>query len=420
MQTIIIGGGVVGLATAQVLVEKGENVRVLEAREGVGLETSFANAGMLTPSLAEPWNGPGVHKDLVSSLFGINHSMQVRWRMLPSLARWGIAFLRNSTASRYHAAAADNYRLAAYSRDKTLALIQRLGARYELLDTGTLCVFRSVERMSERRAMCAFLADLGMSYREIGPDEIGAIEPALKAVTGDLAGGIWLPGDAIGDAHLFCRELAQEVLAGQGEIDTGMRVTGLLVRNGVLVGVDTNRGRIDADRVVVAAGARSPDLLRGLGVPMPVKPAKGYSLTFDCAGISGLPTVAILDEELHAVISPFGDRMRVVGSAEFAGFDESIPGAQIDRLFGALESLLPHLAPALDRDKALPWAGLRPMSSDGRPIIGATGIDGLYVNGGHGALGWTMAMGSAHLLADQLLGVSPPLDHQPFLPGRHR
>jgi len=419
MQTLIIGGGLIGLATAQVLVERGEDVRVLEAREGVGLETSFANGGMLTPSLPEPWNGPGIHKRLASSLFGANHSMQVRWRTLPSLARWGIAFLRNSTSSRFYAAVEDNYRLAEYSRARTLALIERFGERYELLDTGTLCVYRSADRMTERRAICAFLADLGMSYREIGPDEISAIEPALNAVKGDLAGGLWLPGDAIGDAHLFCRELAHEVLAGKGEIDAGIQVTGLVVRNGVLTGVDTDRGRIDAKRVVVAAGVRSPELMRTVGVSMPVRPAKGYSLTFDCEGIAGLPGVAVLAEELHAVISPFGERIRVVGSAAFAGFDKSIPSTQMDRLFGVLESLLPGLAPALNRDTAQSWAGLRPMSSDGRPIIGATGIDGLYINGGHGALGWTMAMGSAHLLADQLLGAPPAIDHQPFLPGRH-
>ena len=418
MQTLIIGGGLIGLATAQVLVERGENVRVLEAREGVGLETSFANAGMLTPSLPEPWNGPGVHRHLASSLFRNSHSMQIRLRMLPSMARWGISFLRNSTAKRFFAAVTDNYQLARYSRGKTLAFIERLGARYELLDTGTLCVFRSRGHMTHRRDICNFLARLGMICSEVDADEIGTIEPALNDVSDKLAGAIWLPGDAIGDAHLFCRELASEIESGGGEVDTGMQVAGLVVRNGRLTGVDTNRGRIDADRVVVAAGVSSPEILRRVGVAMPVKPAKGYSLTFDCAGTTGLPGVAILDQESHAVITPFTDRIRIVGSAEFAGFDKSIASARTDHLFGVLESLLPALAAKVDRQAATPWAGLRPMSNDGRPIIGATGIDGLFVSGGHGALGWTMAMGSAHLLADQLLGAAPDIDHRPFLPCR--
>jgi D-amino-acid dehydrogenase len=373
---------------------------------------------MLTPSMPEPWNGPGVHRHLAASLFGASHSMQVRWRMIPSLARWGISFLRNSTASRFYSAVEDNYHLARYSRDKTLAFIERLGARYELLDSGTLCVFRRAAGMKERLATSKYLSRFGMDFREIGRDEIVAIEPALGDVTNELAGGIWLPGDAIGDAHLFCRELECEVLAGGGEINTGMQVSRLVVRNGVMTGVDTNRGRIDAQRVVVAGGARSPELLREVGVPMPVKPAKGYSLTFDCTGIAGSPGVAIVDEAAHAVISPFGNRLRVVGSAEFAGFDKTIPSTRMDHLFGILQSLLPALAAQVDRGQALPWAGFRPMSSDGRPHIGASAIDGLYVNCGHGALGWTMAMGSAHVLADQLLGERPAIDHRPFLPGR--
>lgn len=408
----------IGLATAQVLVSRGENVRVLEAREGVGLETSFANAGMLTPSLPEPWNGPGIHRHLAASLFRPGHSMRVRWRMLPSLARWGVSFLRNSAATRFWATVEDNYQLANYSRGKTMAMAERFGSRYALVDSGTLSVFRNAEDMAERRDICKHLTASGLPWQEIDRDEIVAIEPALASVADQLAGGIWLPDDAVGDAHLFCRELEREIIAAHGTIDTGMQVAGLVVRDGRLCGVDTTRGRIDAARVVVAAGVRSPEILQDVGIRMPVKPAKGYSLTFDCGGMSGLPSAVILDEVSHAVISPFGDRIRVVGSAEFAGFDKSIEHSQVEYLFGVFKSLLPEVASQLDPGAAQHWAGLRPLSDDGRPFIGATGIDGLYVNGGHGALGWTMAMGSAHLLADEILGASPEIDQRPFLPSR--
>ncbi len=158
MQTLIIGGGIIGLATAQVLVERGENVRVLEAREGVGLETSFANGGMLTPSLPEPWNGPGVHRHLAASLFRSSASMQLRFREIPSLMSWGVAFLRNSTANRFYAATEDNYRLAIYSRDKTLALTEKLELDYDLLDSGTLYLFQDAEAMAKRQAICDRLA----------------------------------------------------------------------------------------------------------------------------------------------------------------------------------------------------------------------------------------------------------------------
>lgn len=418
MQTLIVGGGLIGLATAQVLVERGEKVRVLEAREGVGLEASFANGGMLTPSMPEPWNGPGVHRHLAKSLFRANPSMQLRFRAIPSLVSWGVKFLRNSTPSRFLAATEDNYRLAIYSRDKTLALTERLQFEYDLLNTGTLCVFQNVEAMAERKAIGDHLARFGLTSRTVDREEIVALEPTLRDVAGQFVGGIWFPDDAIGDAHHFCTELAREIVAGGGEIDTGMQVSGLIFESGKMLGVDTNRGRIDADRVVIAAGVHSPSLLRTVGYSLPVKPAKGYSVTIDADGLVELPGVAIVDEASHAVVTRFENRIRVVGTADFAGFDTSIGQSRIDHLFGVLDSLLPELASRVDRDTAKPWAGPRPMSSDGRPFIGAGNIEGLFINAGHGALGWTMAMGSAHLLADQMTGRPVEIDCNPFLATR--
>jgi D-amino-acid dehydrogenase len=419
MQTLIIGGGLIGLATAQVLIERGEQVRVIEAREGVGLETSFANGGMLTPSMSEPWNGPGVHRDLAASLLRPSPSMQLRFRAIPSLLSWGIAFLRNSTPDHFSAAIADNYRLAIYSRDKTLSLARKEQFAYDQLDAGTLCVFRSEDEMAERRAINDHLASCGMSFRELCRDEIVATEPLLDDVADQLVGGFWYPDDASGDAHLFCRELARVVVAQGGEIDCNIQVSSIIESNGKVCGVDTNRGRIDADRVVVAAGAHSPALLKPSGHSLAVKPAKGYSLTFNCEGLGALPRAPIVDESSHAVVSPFGERIRVVGTAEFDGFDKSIKRFRLDHLFGVLDGLLPQLASKLSRDDGQAWAGLRPMSSDGRPFVGPTGIAGMYVNAGHGALGWTMAMGSAHLLVDQILHTPTEIDDQPFLPIRH-
>jgi D-amino-acid dehydrogenase len=418
MQTLIIGGGLIGLATAQALLERDEHVRVLEAREGVGLETSFANGGMLTPSMPEPWNGPGVHRHLAASLFRGSSSMQLRFRAIPSLISWGVAFLRNSTASRFYAATEDNYRLAVYSRDKTFALTERLELDYELLDSGTLCLFQNPQQIAERQAICEYLARHGLTYRTLGLDEIGEIEPTLKDIADRFTSAIWFPDDAIGDAHLFCTELARSIVAGGGEIDTGLRVSRLICNNGRVSGVDSNRGRIDADRIVIAAGVHSPALLRSVGSSLAVKPAKGYSLTFDCKDLGELPGVAIVDDEAHSVVSRFGDRVRIVGTADFAGFDKSIGQARVDHLFAVLESLLPELAAKVDREAGEAWAGLRPMSNDGRPFIGPGNMEGLFINAGHGALGWTMAMGSAHLLADQISGHPAEVDCKPFLATR--
>ena len=418
MQTLVIGGGLMGLATAQVLIERGEQVRVIEAREGVALETSFANGGMLTPSMSEPWNGPGVHRKLAASLLQTSPSMQLRFRAIPSLISWGIAFLRNSTPDRFFAAVADNYRLATYSRDQTHSLADEKKLVYDQLDAGTLCVFRHEDEMAERRAINDHLATHGMTFRELGRDDIVTTEPLLDDVADKLVGGFWYPEDASGDAHLFCRELARLVVEQGGEIDCNMQVSAILERSGKVCGIDTNRGRIDADSVVVAAGAHSPALLESAGLLLAVKPAKGYSLTFECNGLGALPGAPIVDESSHAVVSPFGDRIRIVGTAEFDGFDKSIRPFRLDHLFSVLEGLLPKLAAKLGREDGQAWAGLRPMSSDGRPFIGPTGIAGLYVNAGHGALGWTMAMGSAHLLVDQILQTPTAIDAMPFLPTR--
>ena len=416
--TLVIGGGLIGLATAHALLERGEPVRLLEAREGVALETSFANGGMLTPSMAEPWNGPGVHRHLAASLLRPSPSMQLRFRALPSLAAWGVRFLRNSTPERFAAATTDNYRLAVHSRELTLALTSSLQLDFDLRDTGTLAVFTDEEDFAERRSICELLAPLGMGVEYLDAAGVCNIEPALAAVADRFVGGIWLPGDSMGDAHGFCLALAERLERDGARIEPGAKVDGILVERGAVRGVSTGAGRIDASRVVVAAGASAPHLLKSHGIPLPVRPAKGYSLTYDCGGLGDLPSVAIVDESCHAVVSRFGERMRIVGTAEFAGFDKSIAPFRIDHLHGVLEGLLPRIAAAVDRGAGLEWTGLRPMSADGRPLIGWTGVEGLFVNGGHGALGWTMAMGSADVLADLLTGREPAVDHRPFLPQR--
>jgi len=414
MRTVVIGGGLIGLCTAQALVEREQEVLVLEAREGVGLETSFANGGMLTPSLPEPWNGPGVFAHLLGSLFNPRASTRLRLRAVPSLVSWGIEFLKNATPDRYLAATRDNFRLACYSLQKTLEVTQRLDLAYDLSERGTLCIFEDAGHMAERTGLCKDLADLGLAMRECGVAQVIDIEPTLAPIRDRLVGGLWLPGDARGDAHLFCCALAR-AMAGQGvRIVTRSTVTRLVVAGGRVLGVATDAGILRADRVVVAAGVRSPALLETAGQSVPVKPAKGYSITMEGSTLGRLPDVTLLDDVSHTVINSFGDRLRIAGTAEFAGFDKTVTPARIDNLLRALDSVLPDLAAKVDRDAVKPWVGLRPMSSDGRAFIGPTATDGLFVNTGHGALGWTMAMGSAHVLADQIIGRQPEVDAQPF------
>lgn len=418
MRTVIIGGGLVGLSTAQALIERGETVLVLEARESVGLETSFANGGMLTPALPEPWNSPGVFGHLLTSLFQPRAAMKLRLRAIPSLLTWGTGFLLNSRKSRYLAATLDNHKLARYSLAKTLGISQRLNLRYDLSENGTLCIFQDAGHMDDRRQLGRLLEPHGLRMQELDVEQVIDKEPVLAPIRNKLAGGIWFPDDAHGDSHLFCQELATEIVRQGGEIRTGVSVSRLDASRGRISGVVTSQEVIAAARVVVAAGSRSPALLRSVGQAVAVKPAKGYSITLDASGLGKLPRCAVADDASHAVVTAFGSRLRICGTAEFAGFDKGLTPERVDNIFHVFESVLPQLAAQADRGSVKAWAGLRPMSNDGRPFIGAGSVDGLFINTGHGALGWTMAMGSANVVADLICGVAPATEYRAFDPLR--
>lgn len=418
MRTIVVGGGLLGLCTASALVDRGEEVLVLEAREDVGLEASFANGGMLTPSLPEPWNGPGVLKQLLKSLIDPAAALKLHVREIPSLIGWGVDFLAHATAKHHFAAAADNYRLSRYSLGLTLTAWRRLGLDFDLAESGSLCIFADPAALQARLEVCRRLSEHGLTARVCSREEVQEIEPALAPIAARLAGGIWLPDDARGDAHGFCTQLAAAILGQGAELRTNTRVTNLLSADGRMTGVMVPAGRLPAQNVIVAAGAASPHLLRPLGEALAVRPAKGYSITVNDVERSRLPRVTIVDDESHTVFAALGDRLRVAGTAEFAGFDRTLPPARVQNLFRSLHAVLPDLSASVDRRRVEAWAGLRPLSSDGRPFIGPGRTRGLWLNTGHGALGWTMAMGSGELLADQVTGCSTAIDPTPFWPSR--
>lgn len=417
MRTIVIGGGLAGLSAAWALVERGQRVTVLEAREGVALETSYANAGMLTPSMPEPWNGPGVMRDLFAALFNPHASMRVHFRTIPSLFFWGLDFLRNSSEKRYLQATVDNYQLCQYSKQKTLEIARELNLDFDLAENGTLCIFKDTHHFNGRRHICETLAPHGLNWRELSVPELVDLEPTLGSISDQLLGGIWLPDDARGDAHLYCRGLAAAIKKSGGVIQTDTSVTKLLVDGNVVRGVETQAGTQAAENVVVASGVHAPTLLQTVGLDAPIRPAKGYSLTIATEGskhLGDLPKASVVDDLTHSVINVHGSRLRIVGTAEFTGFDKEPSSARIEKTFNDFAAVLPQIATQVDRESVRPWAGLRPMSSDGRPFIGPTGISGLFINAGHGPLGWSMAAGSGSLLADQMLDRQPEIDARPF------
>ena len=411
---IVIGAGLAGLAAAWALHDKGCRVRVLDSREGVAMETSYANAGMLTPSMADPWNAPGVWKKLLSWLGREQAPMLLRPAALPSYWRWGLRFLRHSAKARHAAATRANYTLAAYSLAQFQQLRETLNLDYDLRTRGTMQVFRDP---AEYATACRHARDLrsqGLQARSLGPAEIPAVEPLLEPVASGLAGAVHFPDDETGDAHRFCQALASHLQQQGVAFEFQNRVQALRVENGRIRALQTADGMRDVSQLVLGCGAWTPGLLAPLGLRMPVRPVKGYSLTVPVTNTDALPGLSIIDQHYHAALTPFDRRIRLAGTAEFAGFDASLRPGRIDMLWQLLERLLPGQQTRLDVEAAEPWCGFRPMSADGLPFIGPTPVAGLSVIGGHGHLGWTQSLGSGRLLADLCTGETAAIDPQPY------
>ena len=416
--TVVIGGGLIGLATAYALLERGEEVRVLESLGAVGHGTSFANGGLVTPSMSEPWNAPGVFAHLVASCLDPAAPLKLRARALPGLLPWGVRFLRHSTPARFHHSAEASFRLARVSVLATRDWRERLQLIYDGRASGSLAIYRKGSSMEAQLALSRRLEAHGLRFTQLDPRSAIAMEPALAAAGAGIEGALHFPDDEVGDSRALCAALAAAILSHGGRVETGCLVRRIAVERGRITGVETTAGRLSARRVIVAAGVASVALLRAAGVRIAIAPAKGYSLTVDLPGAGPLPGLAISDAARHVVLTPLGRRLRIAGTAEFAGLDLSLRAERIAPLAAAMRELYPALAAAADPAQAVAWAGLRPVSADGLPYIGATGIEGLYVNAGHGALGLTLAAGSGILLAELLRGRPAPLDPAPYSPLR--
>lgn len=414
MRVVVVGSGLQGVASAYFLAAEGCEVTVLEREAAVAQGTSHANAGMLTPSMADPWNAPGILRHLLGWLGREDAPFLLRPAALPSMAGWGLAFLRNARPARYRANMERNLRLASYSLVVLRELRARLALQYAQRTAGTIKVFRDARAFDAAVARSDVLARLGLDVRPLSPDGAVQVEPALAPVRERLVGGIYCPTDESGDARAFTEALAAHAQQAGARFRFGEAVRGFAPAGGRIGAALTASGRHVADAFVLAAGCWSPQLLAPLGVALRVRPVKGYSITVPTAGWAGAPSMPVIDDALHTAATPLGDRLRVAGTAEIAGYDRSLTPARIDNLFGLLLGLFPDYAPRLDRARAQPWAGLRPVSADGVPLIGRTRYDNLFLNAGHGHLGWTLAAGSARLLADLLLGRAPELDPRPY------
>lgn len=410
---IVVGGGLAGLSSAWALAEAGYAVRVLERREDVALETSFANGGILTPSMPDPWNSPGVHWQLLRWLGREDAPMLLRPRAIPQYFGWGLRFLAGSVPRSYHAAMQANFRLCAFSVERLRAWRAALDLKYALGTAGTLEIYRDPRSLDQAVEEVRTLAPLGLVSRVLDPGATARLEPMLDETRASFVGALHFPADESGDAWLFCRELRTRLEARGVGIELGKTASAVRIAAGRVAGVETGQGFLPGNQVVIAAGPWSTALLAACGVRVHVRPVKGYSLSIPIDPAQG-PRHALADDSLHAVMTPLGPTLRLAGTAEFSGWDFNLRSGRVQALWKLLATLSPTLSRVVDPAGARPWCGLRPMSADGKPYIGATPVAGLYVNTGHGHLGWTQAAGSATLLAQLMTGQPTSIDARPF------
>jgi D-amino-acid dehydrogenase len=420
MRVIILGAGLAGLSVAWYLREGGAEVTVLERNAGPGLECSFANAALLHPSMAEPWNSPKVLSALLRNLGRADSHMLIRPSALPSLIGWGIRFIRESRADLYLANTRKNVLLARYSLNLLATLRRQAAIDYGAYARGSLQVFRSAELAASTLAWVRRLTDFGLQHRTLSVAELVAQEPALAPIADVLVGAIYMSDDEGGDAYRFCCAMAAQLQKRDVQIHYGTLCRVLTSSADRLNPVvDSSGGRWESDAVVLAAGIDSAQLARGAGVALPIRPVKGYSITAPRIADAVAPRIPVIDAQLHMAAVPLAaGGLRVAGTAEFTGYNRELNPKRVANIFSLLRQLYPQYARCLTSSQLAPWTGLRPMCPDGVPLLGPTPIRNLYLNTGHGHLGWTLAAGSARVVADLVFRRSPEIDPEPYALGR--
>lgn len=407
MKIIIIGAGVIGSTTAYYLAKSGHDIEVIDRQEGPALETSFANAGMLTPSMADPWNAPGIFKTLVSTIGNPHSPFLLRLKALPSLLGWGVSFLNNSREKLYIENIHRSADLSWYSVKLLDELRKKLNIKYDQITTGSIKVFRDMESLEKLARLSEHLIPHGMTYEVLKGNDLLKAEPSLEPVIDKLAGGVHFPDDQAGNAYKFTCEIEKEAMKLGTKFHYGLSVEKIIKRHNNVSAIRTSTGDITADKYILCAGSFSTPLAKSIGINIPVRPAKGYSITVPLNSWNGGPRMPIIDDSFHAAISPLGDVLRIAGTAEFAGLDQSLTPDRLANMYDLLSEVFPDFAPYFVKEKVIEWAGLRPISVDGSPYLGKTDVANLLVNTGHGPLGWTMAAGSAKMLTDIIDGNKP-------------
>ncbi|MBE0548684.1 MAG: D-amino acid dehydrogenase [Rubrivivax sp.] len=417
MKVLVLGSGVIGTAVAYYLARAGHEVEVVERQPGPALETSYANAGEVSPGYSAPWAGPGVPVKAIKWML-MQHSPLVIWPMLdPAMWRWGAMMLANCTAKAYALNKSRMVPLAEYSRDCLKALRAETGIAYDERTQGTLQLFRTYKQLDGIAGDAEVLKQYGVPFEVLDRAGFCAVEPALRLTQEKFVGALRLPNDETGDCFKFSNRLAELAAELGVRFRWNTHIRSLQVAGGAITGVVTDAGPLQADRVVLALGSHSPVLLRPLGIRIPVYPVKGYSITVPIADPAGAPESTVMDETHKVAVTRLGDRIRVGGTAELAGYSEALREPRRATLEHVVSDLFPRGG---DVRQASFWCGLRPMTPDGTPIVGPTPIKNLLLATGHGTLGWTMAAGTGRVIADLVSGREPEIDLAGLTMGRYR
>ncbi len=414
---VVVGCGLAGLTSAYFLRQHGFSVTVVDRQPAAARETSYANASMMTASLADPWNAPGVMSALLRSVGKEDSAMLLRFKAIPSMVTWGMRFLARATRSEFEASFLSNIHLAHYSQRVLHDLLQSVPLEFEYAPDGIIKVYTDQDSYESALTSAAWLNQAGVRHTPLTGIELLTKEPALAPAIDRLYGGIHFPGDEVGNARLFCEQLQKEAETSGVRFRFEETLLSVEREGPVLRALVTDVGRIEVDAVVLAAGSYSWPLGKLFGIRVPVRPAKGYSITVSVGDVEPSPVYAIVDDALHAAVVPLGtNKLRVAGTAEFAGYDATLTPGRIQNLKDLLVQIFPQFS--VPRDGVAAWTGFRPMTPDGRPLIGSTRVDNLYLNTGHGPIGWTQACGSGKALADLIAGETPEFDLSPFTPAR--
>jgi D-amino-acid dehydrogenase len=407
MNVLVLGSGVIGVTSAYYLNQSGHEVTVLDRQPEPAMETSFANAGQVSWSYANPWAAPGIPLKALNWMFRKRAPLVLKPKMDPAMWSWIVRMIANCRRLRYEANKDRMMRLARYSHGCLKLLREKTGIHYDERSRGVLQLLRDEPGLNAARADIPILERLDIPYTLLDRAGCLAAEPGLERARVPIAGGLHFPGDESGDCHQFTLRLARLASESGVRFRPSTTIRRIAASANCVDRVVTDRGEFKADAYIVAAGSYSPLLLRPLKIRLPVYPVKGYSVTVPIRDETAAPVSTLTDETYKVAVTRLGDRIRVAGTAELSGYDVSVSPRQCDTIVHVLSELFPDCA---DMTKARYWAGLRPMTPDNVPVIGRTPLRNLFVNTGHGTLGWTMSCGSARVLSDLISGRTPDVN----------